>query len=189
MFSAVELTGSSLPLNAIAVALVALSVAGCSADVTRFNNSSFSRAAQSDRSGVASLRSAWSRRAVDTSPKADLGTGGRLAEVVSSGSSTIRVAPGNRPIGLSRRDRQQNAFANGTATRFRRRSISSAETHRDYSGAARPGAESGRDVGGGHAGCRTMFQWPVGGKILSHFGPQPNGEKNNGLTIAVPKIS
>ena len=35
-------------LNAIAVALVALSVAGCSADVTRFNNISFSRAAQSD---------------------------------------------------------------------------------------------------------------------------------------------
>jgi hypothetical protein len=68
MFSAVELPGSSSSLNAIVVALVALSVAGCSADVTRFNNISFSRAAQSDRSaGGLSPPAARPRREGDLS--------------------------------------------------------------------------------------------------------------------------
>jgi murein DD-endopeptidase MepM/ murein hydrolase activator NlpD len=31
-----------------------------------------------------------------------------------------------------------------------------------------------------------IFHWPVHGKILARFGPQPNGEKNDGITIAVP---
>ena len=195
MFSAVELTGSSSPLNAIAVALVALSVAGCSADVTRFNNISFSRSAQSDRSagGLSPTSPARAASGPGASliprPKADLGTGGRLAEVVSSGSSAIRVAPGNRPIGLSRRDRQQNAFAK------RNRNAISKEVNlkRGNSTAITQGSptQQAQKAAGTSAAdtpdAAPIFQWPVRGKILSHFGPQPNGEKNNGLTIAVPE--
>jgi murein DD-endopeptidase MepM/ murein hydrolase activator NlpD len=195
MFSAVELTGSSSPLNAIAVALVALSVAGCSADVTRFNNISFSRSAQSDRSagGLSPTSPARAASGPGASliprPKADLGTGGRLAEVVSSGSSAIRVAPGNRPIGLSRRDRQQNAFAKRNSNAISKevnlkRGNSTAITQG-------PPTQQAQKAAGTSAAdtpdAAPIFQWPVHGKILSHFGPQPNGEKNNGLTIAVPE--
>jgi murein DD-endopeptidase MepM/ murein hydrolase activator NlpD len=31
------------------------------------------------------------------------------------------------------------------------------------------------------------FDWPVHGKILARFGPQPNGQKNEGIKIAVPE--
>jgi murein DD-endopeptidase MepM/ murein hydrolase activator NlpD len=191
MFPAVQLTGSSLPLNAIAVALVALSVAGCSADVTRFNNSSFSRAAQSDGSagGLSPTSPASGPGApLIPRPKADLGTGGRLAEVISSGSSAIRVAPGNRPIGLSRRDRQQNAFAKRNGNTISKE----VNLKRGNSTAIAQGPPAQAQKAAGTSAADTpdaapIFQWPVDGKILSHFGPQLNGEKNNGLTIAVPE--
>src|ERR1700730_128249 len=184
MFSAVKLTGSSAPLNAIAVALVALSVAGCSADVTRFNNISFSRSAQSDRSACGLSPTSPARAASGPGasliprPKADLGTGGRLAEVVSSGSSAIRVAPRHRPIALSRRDRQQNAFAKRNSN-----AISKEVNLKRGTSTAITQGPSAADT----PDAAPIFQWPLRGKILSHFGPQPNGEKNNGLTIAVPE--
>jgi murein DD-endopeptidase MepM/ murein hydrolase activator NlpD len=32
-----------------------------------------------------------------------------------------------------------------------------------------------------------MFAWPVRGKIIARFGRQPNGERNDGIVIAVPE--
>jgi murein DD-endopeptidase MepM/ murein hydrolase activator NlpD len=194
MFSAVELTGSSSPLNAIAVALVALSVAGCSADVTRFNNILFSRAAQSDRSGGFSPASPAGAASglgapLIPRPKADLETGVRLAEVVSSRSSAISVAPGNRPIGLSRRARQQSAFAKrhsnaiSKEVNFKRGNSTAISQGPPAQQAEKAAGTSAADT----PDAAPIFQWPVHGKILSHFGPQPNGEKNNRLTIAVPE--
>lgn len=31
------------------------------------------------------------------------------------------------------------------------------------------------------------FRWPVRGRIISSFGPKPNGEKNDGINLAVPE--
>jgi len=36
-------------------------------------------------------------------------------------------------------------------------------------------------------GAKPIFHWPVQGKILARFGPQPNGKNNDGITIAVPE--
>src|SRR5205814_2676072 len=33
----------------------------------------------------------------------------------------------------------------------------------------------------------TSFRWPVGGRIISAFGSKPNGEKNDGINLAVPE--
>lgn len=33
----------------------------------------------------------------------------------------------------------------------------------------------------------TRFRWPVRGRILSKFGPKPNGKHNDGINVAVPK--
>ena len=31
------------------------------------------------------------------------------------------------------------------------------------------------------------FRWPVRGRIISNFGAKPNGEKNDGINLAVPE--
>src|SRR5690606_37185582 len=33
----------------------------------------------------------------------------------------------------------------------------------------------------------TSFRWPVRGRIISGFGPKPNGERNDGINLAVPE--
>jgi murein DD-endopeptidase MepM/ murein hydrolase activator NlpD len=33
----------------------------------------------------------------------------------------------------------------------------------------------------------TSFRWPVRGRIISSFGSKPNGEKNDGINLAVPE--
>jgi murein DD-endopeptidase MepM/ murein hydrolase activator NlpD len=44
-----------------------------------------------------------------------------------------------------------------------------------------PEAESKRETGG------AMFRWPVRGRIITAFGPKPNGQQNDGINIAVPE--
>src|SRR5215207_1995564 len=34
---------------------------------------------------------------------------------------------------------------------------------------------------------RTIFDWPVHGKVIARFGRQPGVEKNEGIAIAVPE--
>ena len=36
------------------------------------------------------------------------------------------------------------------------------------------------------APSKAQFQWPVRGKVLSKFGPQSGGAKNDGIDIAAP---
>ena len=73
MFSAAELIDSYTPVTAIAVVFVALSLAGCSADLSRFDNNPFSRAVQTAEpagglSATSSVRGGfWSRRKIRTS--------------------------------------------------------------------------------------------------------------------------
>jgi murein DD-endopeptidase MepM/ murein hydrolase activator NlpD len=44
-----------------------------------------------------------------------------------------------------------------------------------------PEADSKREAGG------AMFRWPVRGRIVTAFGPKPNGQQNDGINIAVPE--
>jgi murein DD-endopeptidase MepM/ murein hydrolase activator NlpD len=200
MLSAVELIGSCSPLSAIAVALVALGVAGCSADVTRFDNDPFLRAAQDDQpkgflSPTALAGPASGSGAIlIPRPKADLGHGGRSAEVVSPGRSAVRVAtPGHQPIGLSRRDDKPSAAVanrNSNAVPNRanlRRGNLTVTTHGPPAQPAPKAAAKTASADTRTADATPTFQWPVHGKILARFGPQPNGEKNYGVTIAVPQ--
>jgi murein DD-endopeptidase MepM/ murein hydrolase activator NlpD len=200
MLSAVELIGSCSPLSAIAVALVALSVAGCSADVTRFDNDPFFGAAQSDqpKGGLspASLAgpSSGSGAILIPRPKADLGHGGRSAEVVSRRRSAVRVAMrGHQPIALSRRDDKPSAAianrnSNAVSRRANlRRGNLTVATRGPPAQPAQKAAAKTLSADTRTTDATPMFQWPVHGKILARFGPQPNGEKNYGVTIAVPE--
>jgi murein DD-endopeptidase MepM/ murein hydrolase activator NlpD len=200
MLSAVELIGSCSPLGAIAVTLVALGVAGCSADVTRFDNDPFLRVAQGDqpKGGVSPTSLAGpasgSGAILIPRPKADLGTGGRSAEVVSPRHSAVRVAtPGPQPVGLSRRDDKPSAgVANGSSNAVPnranlRRGNLTVTTRGPPARPALKAAAKMLPADTRTADATPTFQWPVHGKILARFGPQPNGEKNYGVTIAVPE--
>jgi murein DD-endopeptidase MepM/ murein hydrolase activator NlpD len=44
-----------------------------------------------------------------------------------------------------------------------------------------------RSAGTGATDATPVFHWPVHGKILARFGPQANGENNDGIAIAVPE--
>jgi murein DD-endopeptidase MepM/ murein hydrolase activator NlpD len=44
-----------------------------------------------------------------------------------------------------------------------------------------PEADSKRETDG------AMFRWPVRGRIVTAFGPKPNGQQNDGINIAVPE--
>jgi murein DD-endopeptidase MepM/ murein hydrolase activator NlpD len=37
------------------------------------------------------------------------------------------------------------------------------------------------------AGTLPSFRWPVRGRIISAYGPKPNGQKNDGINLAVPE--
>lgn len=195
MFSAVDLTGSCSPFSAVAAALVALGVAGCSADLTRLDNDPFSRAAQTERSaGLSPASFAGVVFGLDAPPvvrpKADLPTGGGSAAVVGRDHSAGRVAaPGVRPIRTSRRHvRPSAAFARRNATgvpkkdrKLKRVSL----TVRTERPPARPAQKTRRSVDTRVSDAAAIFHWPVHGKILARFGPQPDGQENGGIDIAV----
>ena len=72
MFSAAELIDSYTPVTAIAVVFVALSLAGCSAGLSRFDNNPFSRAVQTAEPAgglgdVVCWGGFWFRRKIRTS--------------------------------------------------------------------------------------------------------------------------
>ena len=37
------------------------------------------------------------------------------------------------------------------------------------------------------AGALQSFRWPVRGRVITGFGPQPNGLQNDGINLAVPE--
>jgi hypothetical protein len=121
MFSAVGLPSSSSPLTAIGVALVAITVASCSPDVTRFDNNSFSSAARTDgRNGGLSSTSVAGptfrpEAMLIARPEADLANG-KSAEVASRSNLTLRVAAAEDRSRNSRRDgKPGTAFAKRNA--------------------------------------------------------------------------
>jgi murein DD-endopeptidase MepM/ murein hydrolase activator NlpD len=114
--------------------------------------------------------------------------------VVSPGRSAVRVAtPGHQPIGLSRRDDKPSAAVanrNSNAVPNRanlRRGNLTVTTRGPPAQPAPKAAAKTPSADTRTADATPTFQWPVHGKILARFGPQPNGEKNYGVTIAVPQ--
>jgi murein DD-endopeptidase MepM/ murein hydrolase activator NlpD len=195
MFSAVELVGSCAPLSAIAVAFVALGVAGCSVEVARFESNTFSRADQMDQAAgglsPASFAAPVSGLGAPpvVRPKADLLTGGRTTEAVSRDHSAVRVAaPGERPIRMSGRPgvalAKRSAEAVPQKVAKPRRGTRTVTTQRPP---ARPAQKTaaGRSVDTRITDATAMFHWPVHGKILARFGRQPDGQENGGIDIAV----
>jgi murein DD-endopeptidase MepM/ murein hydrolase activator NlpD len=37
------------------------------------------------------------------------------------------------------------------------------------------------------AGSLPSFRWPVQGRVITGFGPKPNGQQNDGINLAVPE--
>src|SRR5262245_63719997 len=199
MFSAVGLPSSSSPLTAIGVALVAIAVAGCSPDVTRFDDHSFSSAARTDgRNGGLSSTSVAGPTfgpgaMLIARPEADLANG-KSAEVASRSNSAVRVAaPEDQPRKSRRDGKPSTAFAKRNASVVSkganlRHGIVSVNTQRPLEQPAQKAARM-RSPETRAMDTRPIFDWPVHGKILARFGPRPNGEKNDGITIAVPEDS
>jgi murein DD-endopeptidase MepM/ murein hydrolase activator NlpD len=192
MFSA--LTGSCSRLSAIASALVALGVAGCSADLTRFDNGPFSRAAQSDQPAggllPASFVEAFSGldAPLVVRPKADLLTGRGPAEQAGRDNSAARFATPDKPIRMSRRQsRPGAASAKGSANAVKKvaKLGRASLTVHSRRGRARPAQNTaGMSVDTPVADAAAIFHWPVRGKILARFGRQPDGQENSGIDIA-----
>jgi murein DD-endopeptidase MepM/ murein hydrolase activator NlpD len=198
MFSTVGSPSSSSPLTAIGVALVAITVAGCSPDVTRFDNNSFSSAARTDqRNGGLSSRSVAGPTfgpgaTLIARPEADLANG-KSAEVASRSNSAVRVAALEDRPRKSRRDGKPNLFAKRNARVVPkganlRHGIVSVNTQRPHKQSPQK-APRMRSAETRAMDTAPIFNWPVHGKILARFGPRPNGENNDGINIAVPEDS
>ena len=124
--------------------------------------------------------------------------------MVSLDNLAVRSAsPRNRPIRISQRDRNtsaastknnSNAVAKGAHLR---RTVNSPGEHQRKAANTRPVEMSPKKPVQKAAKTRfadklatdrtPTFDWPVHGKILARFGPQPNGQKNEGIKIAVPE--
>src|SRR5262245_49251365 len=118
----VKLSSSSSPLAAIGVALVAITVAGCSPDVTRFDNNSFLSAARTEggNSGLSSTSASGPTfgpgARLIARPEADLANG-KSTEVASRSNSAVRVAaPEDQPRKSRRDGKPRTAFAKRNAS-------------------------------------------------------------------------
>jgi murein DD-endopeptidase MepM/ murein hydrolase activator NlpD len=47
-------------------------------------------------------------------------------------------------------------------------------------------ADAGGSIGAGGAAA-PAFRWPVRGRVITGFGPKPNGQQNDGIDLAVPE--
>jgi murein DD-endopeptidase MepM/ murein hydrolase activator NlpD len=198
MFSAIALLRSSSPLRAIVVVLVALSVMGCSPEVTRFDTNPFLSAARSDQRNDGLSPTSVAGPIVGpgailiSRPEANLANDDKSAERASRSNSAVRVAdPKERPGQSRRHDKPStSAFAKGNAgavpkgANLKRGSIINAQGSRTQppQKAAKMRSPVTRAMDN-----RPIFDWPVHGKIVARFGPRPNGENTDGITIAVPE--
>jgi murein DD-endopeptidase MepM/ murein hydrolase activator NlpD len=179
MRSPLALTGSPLRLRALAAALVALGVAGCSADIGRFDDDPF-----------ASFTGAVSRFGSEhVRPSADLVTA-RAPAVTGRANAPIRVAAlGDQPVAMPRQDAVPRAApAKRTAAAIRKHAAKPRRTNQTVHAqrSARPveivvSTPADAPV----ADTPAMFDWPVHGRIVARFGAPRDGQRNSGIDIAV----
>ncbi len=53
--------------------------------------------------------------------------------------------------------------------------------------AVTPANENPAPVGSTRADAVPSFRWPVRGRVITGFGPKPNGQQNDGINLAVPE--
>jgi murein DD-endopeptidase MepM/ murein hydrolase activator NlpD len=197
MCPAFALTRSCLPLRAIAAALVAVSVAGCGADMARFDADPFLRARQSDRPADRLSPMSFTGTvsgfggSPELRPKADLLLGGRSAEIVGRTNSAVRVAAlGDQPIRMPPQHSAPRAVSakrnvEAVAKKEARPHRKSLMAHTRRSPAPPAHKTAGRSVAARVADTDASFDWPVHGRIVAPFGRQRDGQHNGGIDIAV----
>ena len=184
MFSAIQAPSSCLRFGPVLVVILALSVAGC--ESARFDDHQLSGAAQTDEPAGRRSPTPFAKANSDPPvppPKVDLAMD-RSAKVVTSGRSVSQVAaPRNRQIPLSVRIGNPSAPNSKLVPNGAKLTARSKSTRTTVLQAQKTTIASSGNIRA--ANRRPAFQWPVHGKILSRFGPQPAGEKNAGINIAV----
>jgi len=191
----------------VAVGLLALGVAGCSANLTRLEDHSFQESAQKGpearRSRTLAVAASDSGTIGIPRPKADLTNSRRSADVATRAHSAVRaIAPSVQRAELSVRHRKPSkALARTkhlsdpkrTSLPYRNATIISQgrRAQRGSNLVYGPNELSNKTISGNliDAGRsdKTIFHWPASGKILVRFGAQRGGDKAHGIAIAVPE--
>jgi len=219
MFPIIKWTSARSTFRAIAVALVAFGAAGCSGDVSRFDDNPFSGTIRSDRPEqrrppTPLAEPAFGARPIAIPrPEAGIPNSGRSAETAPPRVSAVRVAAAKDPPApaLRRPDKPNARVAKSNNSAVAKRATlkrakptavsrarpapparKTAMTHASDTPATATPATGTRATGTRATGTRAtnaapIFQWPVQGKVLARFGRQLNGEKNDGINIAVPE--
>jgi murein DD-endopeptidase MepM/ murein hydrolase activator NlpD len=187
MGAAFELTSSALRLRALAVALLAVGVAACSADSGRFDGDPFARSPQADATGAISRFGP----APELRPKADLVSDVRPAATRSRGNAPVRVAAlGDQPITIPRQDPVARAAPAKRSAETARKRNAKPPRKTETARAPRPPAQPVQvvvrrppDTQADEAAA--TFDWPVHGSVIARFGAKRDGQHNSGIDIAV----
>lgn len=161
------MTGSCLRVRAIAAAFAAVAVAGCSADLTRFDADPFARATQSDVSQVSFTGAIPSvSPGPELRPKADLLTEVRPPAITGRDNAAVRVAAlGDVPVWIPPREAvppavsaARNADASPRKEAKPKRKIPVATTRRSPAPPAHKTAAR-RPVAARDAEASAIFDW------------------------------
>jgi murein DD-endopeptidase MepM/ murein hydrolase activator NlpD len=178
---------SSLRWRAIAAAFAAVAVAGCSADMTRFDGDPFARATHSDVAPVSSI-GALSRPGpgAELRPKADLVTGVRPSTPAGRDSAPVRVAAlGDVPLRMPPQEAVPLSAGPPQRKEAKARRNSLMSSTRRSTAPPAPKAAARRPVAARAAAASASFDWPAHGPIVARFGAQGGGLHNSGIAIAV----
>jgi murein DD-endopeptidase MepM/ murein hydrolase activator NlpD len=193
MDAGLALAGSCLRLRAIAAAFAAVAVAGCSADMTRFDADPFARATQHDVAPV-SVTGAVSAPGpgLELRPKANLPTDVRPPAITGRDNAPVRVAAlGDVPVRMPPQEAVPRAVSAATSADAPpgneakpRRKGPVTTARRSPAPPAHKTAARG-PVEARAAAASASFDWPVHGPIVARFGAQRDGLHNSGIAIAV----
>jgi murein DD-endopeptidase MepM/ murein hydrolase activator NlpD len=191
MGAVLALTGSGSRLRALAVALLAVGVAGCSADMGRLDAGPFARSTQSEISPV-SHTGTVSRfaPAPELRPKADLLNDVRPPAVAVRDQRVRVAALGGQPVVMPRQVAAPRAAppAGKHAATVRKRDVKprrKSEVTRQV-----PAPQPVQIVVSKPADAQAdesyaVFDWPVHGSVIARYGARRDGQHNSGIDIAV----
>jgi murein DD-endopeptidase MepM/ murein hydrolase activator NlpD len=207
MDAALALTGSCSRSRAIAAAFAALAVAGCSADMTRFDSDPFARVTPRDVAPVSVTGTVSAPGpGLELRPKADLVADVRpprsygrspappamagTSPAMTSGNAPVRIAAlGDVPVRMPPQEAAPVSAATradappGNAAKAKRNSAV-ATARRSPAPPARKTAARG-PVEARVAAASAGFDWPVHGPVVARFGAQRDGLHSGGIAIAV----
>jgi Peptidase family M23 len=190
MLLAVKFRGSCSNSNAIALVFLAIGLAGCSADIARFSNTASTSEISRSLSPASSAGLASGSAAVPLPrPKPDPATSGRPIRVRPANAVARLGPPKRRPVQTPDRDRKQTSRLAGSKDKARPKQADRrrGELTARISPARRTQEPAERRSADRRApDARPMFEWPVHGQVIARFGRQSDGDRNDGIAIAVP---